>query len=163
MAVRSYLCMCGECKQSTFPIVHRRPHCSAVLAKRSKDHGIVNSNNLVGCRPCSGCPPRPTTESPSRQTGRCGFAWLRAHLMEEARALLLENCHMWKVKPHPAIGRILCRTRPCAPMKTRGRGLPLRKKKRSQIKGQLRPTASHSGAEHSAKTCRCKWKDLRAA
>lgn len=48
--------------------------------------------------------------------------------------------HVWKVKPYAAIGRFLHRGEACAPMETRGRGLPLRKKETQP--GQ-RPTEAH--------------------
>lgn len=56
---------------------------------------------------------------------------------EEARALLLEDCH---VKPHAAIGRDVCRTKSGKPMETQDRGLPLCKKEAQPGQG---PTEAH--------------------
>lgn len=132
----------GACWQSTFPIAHRRPKWSAV--DESRNHAIANSMFLVGCWQ-SADPAVVVTHRNQRvaeQTNWMLWICVAEGPLDGGSSSTPSGrmSHVWKVKPHAAIGRTLYRATLCAPMKTRGRGLPLRKK---EAQPDQRPSEAH--------------------
>lgn len=84
--------------------------------------------------------------------------------MEEARALLLEACHMCeRLSRMQQLTDFCARRGPLSQWRHEVGDCRCAKRNATRSKASGGPLPSHSEAEQGAKTCRCKWKDLRAA
>ena len=95
---------------------------------------------LAERRPCSGCyPPQPKSRRADKWT-----LWICVAEGPldggSSNTPSGKLSHVWKVKPHAAIGRILHPGETCAPMERRGRGLPSCRK---ETQPDQRPAQAH--------------------